>query len=86
MSTISLTTSSLPEGLLAKAFAALARGWRDRAAAAAFAGMSERELQDIGWGQQDRWAKTLSTSETPPDRRARAIAIAAWHGTLRKAA
>ncbi len=86
MSTISLTSAKPAEGGLSKMFARFGQGWAERRACAAFAGMSERELQDIGWGQTDRWSPTLLAGETPPERRARAAAVAAWYGTGRKAA
>ena len=82
MSTISLITSVPASGALGKVLAKVAGAWAARRARAAFAGMSERELQDIGWGQADRYSHVLS-GETPPERRARALARGAWH---RKAA
>ena len=86
MSTITLTTAKPAPGALAKVFAALGEAFAARRAAAAFAHMSERELQDVGWGQTDRHSHALALSETPPERRARATAVAAWHRNLRRAA
>jgi hypothetical protein len=86
MSTISLTTATTPSGLFGKVFAQVAGALNKRRAAAAFAHMSEREYQDIGWGQCDRHSHALSLSETPPERRARAAAVRAWYGAPRKAA
>jgi hypothetical protein len=83
-------SKSLPEapaaGSLGKVAGWLGRAWRERQAHAAFAGMSEREFQDIGWGQADRWATQLSEVEPPEDRRARAIAVKAWLAPTKKAA
>jgi len=86
MSTISFTSAKPAVGGLGKMFARLGQSWAERRAAAAFAGMSERELQDIGWGQTDRHSHVASLGETPPERRARAAAVAAWYGAGRKAA
>ncbi len=81
MSTISTTIAAKPAlGLLGKVFARAAAYWNARRAAVALAHMSEREFQDIGWGQPDRYSHALRASETPPERRARAQAVAAWHG------
>jgi hypothetical protein len=85
MSTITISAKPA-SGSLVKAFAALGQAWTRRRNAAAFAGMSEREFQDVGWGQTDRWSPALLAGETPPERRARAAAVAAWHGTTKKAA
>ncbi len=84
MSTITMTTATPASGSFGKVFAWVADAWTARRANAAFAGMSEREFQDVGWGQTDRYAHSLSLAETPPERRARQSAVAAWHG--RKAA
>ena len=84
MSTITMTTATPASGSFGKVFAWLAAAWAARRAGAAFAGMSEREFQDVGWGQTDRHAHSLGLAETPPERRARQSAVAAWHG--RKAA
>ena len=73
-------------GSLGKFAVWLGRAWQDRQAHTAFAAMSEREFQDIGWGQTDRWATQLSDVEPPEDRRARAIAVKAWLTPARKAA
>jgi hypothetical protein len=86
MSTITIISAKPAQGSLGKMFAALGQAWASRRAAAAFAGMSEREFQDVGWGQTDRQSHVASLGETPPERRARAAAVAAWHGTGRKAA
>jgi len=86
MSTITLTSRQPAAGVLAKVVAAWAQVFAARRAAAAFASMSEREYQDIGWGQMDRHPKIPVERETPPERRARALAVAAWHKPLRKAA
>lgn len=86
MSTISLTSAPTPAGAFGKVFAKIAEAFRARHDAAALAGLSEREFQDIGWGQSDRWSHALNDGETPPERRARAVAVAAWHGSNRKAA
>ena len=83
---MSMISAPTPSGAFAKTLARIAEVMRARKAAAAYAGMSEREFQDIGWGQEDRWSPTLSDSETPPERRARATAVRAWHGTHKKAA
>jgi hypothetical protein len=81
MSTISTTIAAKPaSGLLGKVFARAVAAWNARRAAHALAGMSERERKDIGWGQPDRYSHALHASETPPERRARALAVAAWHG------
>ena len=86
MSTITLTSAQPAPGVLAKVVAALGQAFAARRAAAAFAGMSEREFQDVGWGQMDRHAHVPAERETPPERRARATAVAAWHKPMRKAA
>lgn len=86
MSTDSLITAKPAAGVLAKAFAALGEAFAARRTAAAVAGMNEREYQDIGWGQTDRHSHVPAETETPPERRARAAAVAAWHRSLRKAA
>jgi uncharacterized protein YjiS (DUF1127 family) len=75
-----------PAGSLAKFVAWLGHAWQDRQARASIAAMSEREYQDIGWGQSDRWATHLNDVEPPEDRRARAIALNAWRAPNRKAA
>jgi hypothetical protein len=81
---------SLPEAPAARSLGKFAgwlgRAWSERRANAAFAGMSEREFQDIGWGQADRWATQLNEVEPPEDRRARAIAVKAWLAPTKKAA
>jgi hypothetical protein len=79
MSTISLTTAKPASGSLAKVFARVVEAFAARRASHAFAGLSERELQDIGWGQVDRNALALTLDETPQERRARHIARTAWH-------
>ncbi len=66
-------------GSLGKFVAWISHAWEERQTRASFAGMSEREFQDIGWGQADRWAKQISDVEPPEDRRARMIALRAWH-------
>jgi hypothetical protein len=86
MSTITTISSKPATGSLVKAFAWIGQAWTHRRNAAAFAGMSEREYQDIGWGQTDRWSAALASAETPPERRARAAAVRAWHGSAKKAA
>ena len=79
MSTISTTISATPAtGLLGQMFARVGKAWEARRAAAAFAGMSEREFQDVGWGQMDRHPHDEISAETPPERRARQVARAAW--------
>ena len=80
MSTITMTSATPASGSFGKVFAWVADAWAARRANAAFAGMSEREFQDVGWGQADRYAHSLRVAETPPERRARAAAVAAWHG------
>ena len=80
MSTISLTTAAPASGLLGPVLAKIAAAFAARQASAAFAGMSEREFQDIGWGQADRHPHVLSAGETPPERRARVAAVTAWYG------
>jgi hypothetical protein len=79
MSTISLTTAAPASGLLGPVLAKIAAAFAARQASAAFAGMSEREFQDIGWGQTDRYPHLLTSSETPPERQARVAAVAAWY-------
>jgi hypothetical protein len=87
MSTITTTIAAKPgSGVLGKVLARAVAAWEARRAAMAFAGLSERELQDIGWGQPDRYSHALNISETPPERRARAAAVAAWHRPQKKAA
>ena len=81
MSTISTTIVAKPvSGALGKVIARAVAAWNARQAAFSFAGMGEREMQDIGWGQPDRYSHALNLAETPPERRARAAAVAAWHG------
>jgi hypothetical protein len=81
---------SLPEASAATFLAKLVgwpgRAWHARQARASMAGMSEREFQDIGWGQTDRWSTELNFVEPPEDRRARAVARKAWLTPTRKAA
>jgi len=60
MSSFDFTTSTPPSGALTKIVARLIAGWRARAAANAMAGMGERERQDIGWGQMDRYTRASS--------------------------
>jgi hypothetical protein len=83
-------SKSLPEAPAARSLGKFAgwlgRAWSERRANAAFAGMSEREFQDIGWGQTDRWATQLVEVEPLEDRRARAIAVKAWLAPMKKAA
>ena len=86
MSLITTTSAKPATGSLGKAFGWIGQAFANRRAAAALAGMSERELQDVGWGQTDRWSPALHAGETPPERRARASAVAAWHGARKKAA
>ena len=73
-------------GSVRKLVARLGQAWRERRAAASLAGMSERELQDIGWGQSDRWTTHCIEVEPPEDRRLRAIALKAWRAPAQKAA
>jgi hypothetical protein len=87
MSTISTTISATPTtGSLGKVFAWVGDAWRARRQGAAFAGMSEREFQDIGWGQVDRYSHAVTLDETPPERHARAVALAAWRAPQKRAA
>lgn len=86
MSTITMTSAKPVSGSLGKAFAWVGQVLASRRDAAAFAGMSEREYQDIGWGQSDRFSQAANLAETPPERRARAAAVAAWYGSVKKAA
>ena len=86
MSTLSLTSAKPASGALSKMFARVGQAWAARRAAAALAGMSERELQDVGWGQTDRWSPALLAGETPPERRARAAAVTAWYREHKRAA
>ena len=79
MSTISLTTAAPASGLLGPVLAKIAAAFAARQASAAIAGMSEREFQDIGWGQADRQPHLLNATETPPERSARVAAVAAWY-------
>jgi len=84
---ISMTLpGSTAAGSLHKFAVWVSQPWRDRQARASLAGMSEREFQDIGWGQPDRWESHLSDVELPEDRRARAIARKAWLAPAQKAA
>ena len=57
MSNFTYTTTTPPSGSLTKILVRMIAGWRARFAHDAFAGMSERERQDIGWGQMDRYAR-----------------------------
>ncbi len=86
MSTIMLTTAAPSSGMFGKVFAGVVGAFAARRASFAFAGMSERELQDIGWGQTDRTSHAPTLVETPPERRARAAAVAAWYGAQKRAA
>ena len=87
MSTISTTISATPaQGALGKILAWVGKAWQDRHARAALAGMSEREFQDIGWGQSDRHSPVALLDETPAERRARQIALAAWRAPQKQAA
>jgi hypothetical protein len=86
MSTITTISAQPASGSLVKAFAWIGQAWAHRRAEAAVAGMSEREYQDIGWGQTDRYSQVVNLTETPPERRARAVAVAAWYGSSKKAA
>lgn len=87
MSTITTTIAAKPvSGVLGKVFAQVGAAWTARRAAFACAGLSEREFKDIGWGQPDRYSHALHLPETPPERRARAAAVAAWHQPQKKAA
>jgi len=86
MSTLTMTSATLGFGAFGKVLARVAGALAARRANAAFAGMSEREFQDVGWGQADRDSHGLNVAETPPERGARAMAVAAWHGAHRKAA
>ena len=80
MSTISTTITAKPTlGIIGKVFGRVGDAWAARSASAAFASMSEREFQDVGWGQSDRYAHTLGAPETPPERQARVAAVAAWY-------
>ncbi len=83
MSTISLITAAPASGKFGKVFEAVRAALAARHASAALAGMSEREFQDIGWGQTDRHSHALTLTETPPERRARAAAVAAWYRAAR---
>jgi uncharacterized protein YjiS (DUF1127 family) len=56
MSIIAYTTSTPPSGSLSKFVGRLLSHWRARQSAHALAGLGERELQDIGWGQPDRYS------------------------------
>jgi hypothetical protein len=58
MTSFDYTTSPPPSGSLTKIVGRLLSGWRARQAAHALAGMDERERQDIGWGQTDRYSRT----------------------------
>ncbi len=60
MSSFDYKTSTPPAGALTKIVVRLLAGWRARAAANAMAGMGERERQDIGWGQMDRYTRASS--------------------------
>ncbi len=57
MSNFAYTTTTPPSGSLTKLVGRLLSGWRARQSAFALAGMGERELQDIGWGQPDRYSR-----------------------------
>ena len=87
MSTISTTITATPaSGSFGNVFAWIGKAWAARRARAAVAGMSEREFQDIGWGQPDRHSHALPVEETPLERHARAIALAAWRAPRQRAA
>jgi hypothetical protein len=87
MSTISTTITATPTtGLFGKVIARVGDAWAARRASAAFAGMSEREFQDVGWGQTDRYPHELGAFDSPPERPARLIAQAAWFAPNRRAA
>jgi hypothetical protein len=81
-----MTSATPASGSFGKVFAWVADAWAARRANAAFAGMSEREFQDVGWGQLDRLPHRLGEQETPPEKRARQVALAAWYGGLKQAA
>jgi uncharacterized protein YjiS (DUF1127 family) len=57
MSNFAYTTSPPPSGTLTKIVGRILSGWRARQSAHALAGMGERERQDIGWGQTDRYSR-----------------------------
>lgn len=50
-------TATPPSGSLTKFVGRLLSHWRARQSAHALAGLGERELQDIGWGQTDRYSR-----------------------------
>jgi uncharacterized protein YjiS (DUF1127 family) len=51
-------TKTPAAGSLSKFVGRLLSHWRARQSAHALAGLGERELQDIGWGQTDRYSHT----------------------------
>ena len=58
MSNFAYTTATPPAGALTKIVGRLVSHWRARQSAHALAGLGERELQDIGWGQSDRYSRS----------------------------
>jgi uncharacterized protein YjiS (DUF1127 family) len=57
MTNFAYTTNTPPSGSLTKIVARVLANWRARQSAFALSGMGERELQDIGWGQTDRYSR-----------------------------
>jgi hypothetical protein len=87
MLTISTTTARpSATGLLRQALAQLGDAWKAQRNASALAGLSEREMQDVGWGQPDRWSAASTVAETPEERHARRVALRAWGVSHQKAA
>ena len=79
MLTISTTTARpTATGSFAKAFGWLGAVWQERRTRAALGTLSEREFQDIGWGQADRWSAASMVAETAEERHARRVALRAW--------
>ena len=65
-------------GILSKWAALVGATLTSRRELAALSALGEREFQDIGWGQRDRWSASLPLDETLEDRRDRQRALAAW--------
>jgi uncharacterized protein YjiS (DUF1127 family) len=79
MKTISTTTARpSATGSFAKVFGWLGAAWQERNTRAALGPLSEREFQDIGWGQADRWSAASTVAETAEERHARRVALRAW--------
>ena len=60
MSMIAYKIATPPEGAVTKMFSRFFAGLRARFVHDPVSGMSEREFQDIGWGQMDRYSRAAS--------------------------